>query len=140
MTTSRSALAFALIAVFASAMSASAQPPLRWDPTHQLFDQQLRLSSPTTPLPPATPACGPYCDTTAGGTTPTEQGSGSSCSNAQSSLISQLQDIARADCLNQTGFGYCNFTEIITVACFQQSPGVWQTQGHATYNCRDTTC
>ncbi len=80
--------------------------------------------------------CGPYCDLGEGGTTPTEQGSGSSCTNAQASLTSQLTDIANSFC----GTLSCNRVLTVTIACHLASPGVYQENGYYTFGCRDTTC
>ncbi len=90
-------------------------------------------------LPPvAKPLCGPVCWQWEGGTTPTEQGSGSTCSAATSSLTSQLTQIAQAACL-KVAFGECGLVETITTSCHLVS-GAYQVQGYATYGCRDTTC
>jgi hypothetical protein len=85
--------------------------------------------------------CGWFCDTTIHGTTATISGSGSSCTNAQSSLTSQLQTIAFGQCRNVWGDpNDCNLVVHITTACTLVSPGTYQVQGYATYSCKDTSC
>jgi hypothetical protein len=138
----RNVVGTALIALGAFAQAAGAQQP-----------RQLAASSAMTSPAPAgalgalfTPAptpkvCGPFCADYAGGTTLTEQGSGSSCANAEASLTSQLKNISSNDCAqNQTGFGSCNFVVTYTTACTNPAPGTYQRQGYATYNCKDTSC
>jgi hypothetical protein len=137
MTASRPGIVAALIVLFAFAAGAAAEPLLGGNPSPQLFAQQ---SSRFTPESPFAPTCGPYCATFEGGTTPTEQGSGSTCTNAQSSLTTQLRDIANSDCRNnQSGFNSCNLVITYTETCVLVG-GAWQVKGYATYNCRETTC
>ncbi|HLX10295.1 MAG TPA: hypothetical protein VKY89_20780 [Thermoanaerobaculia bacterium] len=111
-------------------------------PTAQAF---LATSTPAVQpdlfAPKPTPVrCGPYCDLLEGGTTPTEQGSGSSCTNAQASLTSQLLDLANSFCETNNGTRSCSQTLTVTVACHMTSPGVYQENGYYTFGCRDTTC
>jgi hypothetical protein len=138
MNASRSSIAFALIMLCASAVGAAAEP-LRDDGRSQLFLPQQ--SSLPTPLRLAALTCGPYCATFEGGTTPIEQGSGTSCANAESNLASQLQTLARNDCINNiSGLGDCDLVITYTKSCFQQSPTAWAVQGDATYHCKETSC
>ena len=148
MTASRTAIAAAVIVLSACALGASAQPllltptgsPTPGQAPPELAFLQSGLFTPVVAAAARAMACGPYCDTFSGGTTATEQGAGSSCAAAQTSLTSQLQDLARADCRTQTGFGICNFVITYTQTCHQVNPTTYQVNGYATYNCRDTTC
>lgn len=84
--------------------------------------------------------CGPIC-LSLHFTTATISGSGSSCTAAQSSLSSQLQNIATGHCVNDLAFlGSCNFMVHDTTSCTLIATGTYQFQGYATYNCRDTNC
>jgi len=138
MNANRSSIAFALIALCASAVGAAAEP-LQDACRSQLFlPQQSTMPS---PLRPAAVTCGPYCATFEGGTTAVEQGSGTSCANAESNLASQLQTLARNDCINNiSGMGACDLVITYTHSCFQQSPPAWAVQGYATYHCKETSC
>lgn len=90
---------------------------------------------------PVAVTCGPFCDTSIHATSATISGSGPDCTTAQSSLTSQLQSIAKADCQNFWGdFGQCQLVVHNTTACTLIAPGTYQVQGYATYSCRDTTC
>jgi hypothetical protein len=129
-------LGFVLVA------SASAQTPsAAADPALAAVFAGESLS-PTAPgfIPAPTNKCGAFCDTTYHGLTTTISGSGSTCTSATSSLMSQLQNIAVADCRNYSGFGQCNLLVHDTTSCTLIAPGTWQIQGYGTYNCRDTSC
>lgn len=107
--------------------------------------QQTLNVAPGSPLsdlfgPAASPmACGIACDTSIGGSTSAEVATGASCAAALANLTSLLQDIAKADCKNNTGFGVCNFT-VGTRPCGMTGPDTYQIQGVGNYNCKDTTC
>lgn len=79
--------------------------------------------------------CGPYCDTSWGGTTPTATAIGSSCSIAQTNLTAQLQSYANSYC----GTRGCQLAVTITVPCYATSGG-YAISGYATFGCRDSTC
>jgi len=104
MTASRTAIAAAVIVLSACALGASAQPllltptgsPTPGQAPPELAFLQSGLFTPVVAAAARAMACGPYCDTFSGGTTATEQGAGSSCAAAQTSLTSQLQDLAGA--------------------------------------------
>jgi hypothetical protein len=128
-------LGFALVSsVSAQVVAAKPDPALA-----SVFAGQ---SLPQTDLiPKPVLQCGPICITALHFTSPTISGSGSSCTAAQTSLNSQLQSIARGDCVNNEGFlGACNIVIHNTTTCTMIGSGAWQIQGYATYNCRDTTC
>jgi hypothetical protein len=85
--------------------------------------------------------CGPICLGSLHFTTATISGSGSSCTAAQTSLNSQLQNIATGHCVNDLAFlGSCNFVVHNTTSCTLIATGTYQIQGYATYSCRDTNC
>jgi hypothetical protein len=73
-------------------------------------------------------------------TSPTITASGASCTSATSSLISQLQAIVDADCVNRNKDGYCNFVLHPTTSCTLTESGAYEITGFATYNCGITTC
>jgi hypothetical protein len=75
-----------------------------------------------------------------GGTTPTDTGSGSSCTSAQSSLTTQLKGAASAGCASGGYLPPCSETLITTLACTLTSPGVYQTSGYYIYKCNDNFC
>jgi hypothetical protein len=73
-------------------------------------------------------------------TTRTIGGFGADCTTAQSSLNSQLQDIAKRACVDSYAFiGSCNVAIHDTTTC-ALTAGTWQIQGYATFNCKDTSC
>jgi hypothetical protein len=136
------AVSFIFAAVLlALAASASAQtPPAATDPALAgVFAEQSLPQADMIPKP--VEKCGPICFTGLHLTTPTISGSGSSCTAAQTSLNSQLQNIASGHCVNDLGFlGSCNFVVHDTTSCTSVGTGTWQIQGNATYSCRDTNC
>src|ERR1043166_7359935 len=85
--------------------------------------------------PQAAVACGPYCDTTGGGTTPVATAIGSSCAVAPTNLTSQLKSYANSYC----GTGSCQLVVTTTVACHATGGG-YSVSGYATFGCRDSTC
>jgi hypothetical protein len=99
-------------------------------------------SLPQTDLvPKPTPQCGMTCLGRVHHTTPTISGSGSSCTAAQSSLNSQLQDIASNNCVNNLFWdGVCNFVVNDTTSCTLIGGGTYQIQGNATYSCSFINC
>jgi hypothetical protein len=84
---------------------------------------------------PVPQACGPYCDCPGCYTTATASGTGSSCTNAQSALTTQLRDLANSVC----GFA-CQLQITYTQTCTQIAPGTYQVTGYAKHGCRDSTC
>jgi hypothetical protein len=135
------AVSFVFAAVlFALVASASAQtPPATPDPALAAVFAEQSLPQ-TDMIPKPVQKCGPIC-LSIHFTTPTISGSGSSCTAAQSSLNSQLQNIASGHCVNDLAFlGYCNFVVHDTTSCTLIGSGAWQIQGNATYNCKDTNC
>lgn len=130
------ALAVTLIALVASAASTSAQPLLGRISVQETFVQQ---SLPWMPPPVKPLRCGSFCSSFYGGTTPTEQGAGSTCSNAVTALNNELIQIAAASCKAQNGTAKCNVAFAYTVGC-TETGGAWNVTGYATYNCVDTTC
>src|SRR5436305_13182060 len=138
MTRSRGvSFAFAAVVLgFALVGSASAQTPPQ-TPDRALAAVFAGESLPQTLAPGLMPApitkCGAFCDTTFHGTTATISGSGSDCTHASSSLMSQIQNIAVADCRNYSGFGQCNLAIHDTTSCTLIAPGTWQIQGYGTY-------
>ena len=130
------ALVVTLIALVASETSTSAQPLLSNSSVQQPFAQQCLLWTP----PPARPLrCGPFCNSAFGGTTPTEQGAGSTCSNAVTALDDQLIQIAALTCKAQNGTTKCDVVYTYTIGC-TETGGVWYVSGYATFHCWDTTC
>jgi hypothetical protein len=133
----------AVLLGFALVASASAQtpPPAPDAALAAVFAATSLPQAPPSGLMPApTNQCGPYCSTFSAYTSATISGSGSDCTHAQSSLMSQIQNIAATTCRNDTGFGQCNLVIHDTTSCTLIAPGTWQVQGYGTYNCRDTTC
>ena len=141
MTVRRIAVAAAVLALstVAAVPQASAQSLLAGG---QAKPQLLipEQSIPWTP-PPATPLrCGPFCDMSIHAQTPTEQGAGSTCSNAVTALNSELMQIAKANCINFYGdLGACNLAFTYTIGC-TETGGAWNVSGYATYSCRDNSC
>jgi hypothetical protein len=132
------AAAFAGVALVASA-SAQAVPAMPDPALAAVFAEQSLPQADQMPKPVL--KCGPICFSGLHLTTPTISGSGSSCTAAQSSLNSQLQNIARGHCVNDLGFlGSCNFVVHNTTSCTLIGSGTWQIQGYATYSCKDTNC
>jgi hypothetical protein len=136
MTARRLALAATLIALIVAASNASAQSLLSGTSSPLLLPQQ---SIPWTPPPAQQLRCGPICSASEGGTTATEQGAGSTCSNAVTALNAELHQIAAAFCMNNTGFPACNVVFTYTIGC-TETGGAWNVSGFATFSCRDTTC
>lgn len=100
-------------------------------------------ASPAQPglfTPKPTPRTCFRCESTVHGTTPTLTGSGGNCTAAANSLTSQANGDALDDCVTRGLDGVCNFLLHVTSACTQVSPGVYQEQGHATYNCSRIIC
>ncbi|HSS51759.1 MAG TPA: hypothetical protein VLX28_22680 [Thermoanaerobaculia bacterium] len=130
----------AVLLGFALVVSASAQTvPAKPDPALASVFAEQSLPQ-TDMMPKPVPKCGPIC-LNIHFTTPTISGSGSSCTAAQSSLNSQLQNIATGHCVNDLAFlGSCNFVVHDTTSCTLIGGGTWQIQGNATYNCKDTNC
>jgi hypothetical protein len=123
--------------------SASAQtPPSTPDPAMAAVFAATSLPQVSLPglMPAPTNKCGTYCSSFSAYTTTTISGSGSDCTHAQSSLMSQIQNIAGTTCRNDTGFGQCNLVITDTTSCTLIAPGTWQVQGYGTYNCKDTSC
>jgi len=95
---------------------------------------------PSDLLPAPVLKCGPICFAGVH-TTATISGSGSSCTAAQTSLNSQLANIATGYCVNTLGdLGTCTVVEHNTTACTLIGTGTYQIQGYETYHCRDSTC
>ena len=80
-------------------------------------------------------ACGPYCDSPGGYTSPPATAIGTSCALATSSLSTQLKSYANSSC----GSNSCSMTVFTTVACHAVSGG-YSVTGYATFGCRDSTC
>jgi hypothetical protein len=131
----------AVLLGFALVAGASAQtPPATPDPALAAVFAEQSLPQ-TDMIPKPVLKCGPICLGALHFTTPTISGSGSSCTAAQSSLNSQLQNIASGHCVNDLGFlGSCNFVVHDTTSCTLIGTGTWQIQGNATYACKDTNC
>ena len=142
--TRRRGVSFVLAAAgllgFALAASASAQMPLATaDPALAAVFAEQSLPQ-TDMIPKPVQKCGPIC-LSIHFTTPTISGSGSNCTAAQTSLNTQLQNIASGRCVDTLFFlGYCNFVVHDTTSCTAVGSGAWQIQGNATYNCKDTNC
>jgi hypothetical protein len=99
----------------------------------------LPVSDLFTPKP--VPMCNSFCDTSFQFTTTTISGSGGTCTDAQTNLSSQLVSLADSGCFNHGYPGHsCDLGVTTTVACTEISPGVFQVQGYATYNCKDNNC
>ncbi len=135
----RLAVEVTLIALVVGAASTSAQSLLSSSSSVQQPFAQQSLLSPWTPPPIKPLACGPFCSSAFGGTTPTEQGAGSTCSNAVTALDNELRQIAGASCMAQNGTSKCNVVFTYTIGC-TETGGAWNVSGYATYNCIDTTC
>lgn len=104
----------------------------------EVFSAQSLPQSDLLPAPVL--KCGPICFSGVH-TTATISGSGSSCTAAQTSLNSQLANIATGYCVNTLGdLGTCTVVEHNTTACTLISAGTYQIQGYETYHCRDSTC
>jgi hypothetical protein len=80
-------------------------------------------------------ACGPYCDSPGGYTTPPATAIGTSCAIAQTNLQNQLKSYANSFC----GTAGCQLVYNITTACHAVSGG-YSITGYATFGCRDSTC
>ena len=94
------------------------------------------LARPTHAYPPI---CFNVCDYAEGGpmrTTSTVTGTGSSCTAADASLTSQLQQLASSNCTET----YCVFTKVITQSCSQTATGQYQVRGYATHYCKHREC
>lgn len=77
------------------------------------------------------------CTTCVGPWTLSGQGMGSSCSAAQANLNSSLNSSASADCFNLDDFGVCNFSVVVTNACYYNYRySAYLIYGTATYKCR----
>ena len=125
--------------ILAASASAQALPPAPDPALAAVFAEASLPQADLMPKPVL--KCGPICIGSIHFTTPTISGSGSSCTSAQSSLNSQLQNIASGNCANNLGFiGSCNVVIHNTTTCTLIAPGTYQIQGYATYNCRDTNC
>jgi hypothetical protein len=79
-------------------------------------------------------ACGPYCDSPGGYTTPSATAIGTSCAIAEANLTNQLKSYANSVC----GFA-CQVVVHITTTCHATSGG-YSVTGYATHGCRDSTC
>lgn len=79
-------------------------------------------------------ACGPYCDSPGGYTTPPATAIGTSCTIAQTNLTNQLKSYADSVCGKA-----CQVVVHITTACHAVSGG-YSVTGYATHGCRDSTC
>jgi hypothetical protein len=124
-------IALAVVCMSLAAVVASAEPlpiPREEDPLKQVFLASSRVAKLPT-------KCGPYCDLTSGGTTPTATAIGSTCTIAQSNLTTQLRNYANSFC----GTGGCNLVVHTTVACHADAGG-FSVSGYATFGCRDSTC
>lgn len=135
----RTLVLLALGVVFSAAASFAAPAPASPSPDSLLAEIFAATAQPEAPQ--QTPAriavaCGPYCDCPGCYTTATASGTGSSCTNAQSSLDTQLRDLARATC----GIGACQFTIVYTQTCTLIAPGTYQVAGYGKHGCRDSTC
>ena len=127
------ALALGLVLTAALAASSPAAP------SPEALLAQVFAPAPDAPLQtPAPPvlACGPYCDCPGCYTTATVSGTGSSCTNAESSLNTQLRDLARGFC----GTGGCQIVITYTQTCTLIAPGTYRVSGFARHGCRDSTC
>ena len=128
----------ALGIVFAAASFAAPTPD---SPSPEVLLAEIFAATPPAEAPlltpaPAAAACGPYCDCPGCYTTATASGTGSSCTNAISSLDSQLRDLARTFC----GTMACQFTIVYTQTCTLIAPGTYQVVGYGRHGCRDSTC
>jgi hypothetical protein len=130
--------AFALGLVFTAAASFAEPAPVSPAPEVLLagiFATAVQTEAPFQAPAPVPLACGPYCDCPGCYTTATASGTGSSCTNAQSSLTAQLRDLANGVC----GVA-CQLTITYTQACTLIAPGTYQVAGYARHGCRDSTC
>lgn len=127
-------LALGILSTAAAAFAA----PVPASPSPEALLAKVFAADPQaeTPLEPVSLACGPYCDCPGCYTTATASGTGSTCANAQSSLTTQLRDVANFFC----GIGACQFTVIYTQTCTLIAPGTYQVTGYAKHGCRDSTC
>lgn len=114
-------------------------------PMPDSFPPEALLAQVFAPAPDALPfqapapvasACGPYCDCPGCYTTATASGTGSTCTNAQTALTSQLKQVANAFC----GTLACQFAVTYTQTCTQINATTWQVTGYGRHGCRDTTC
>ena len=129
-----------LMSLLSAAASAQAAPAPDPGLAAVFAGQSPAPNEPNGLMPKPALKCGPIC-LSIHFTTTTISGSGSTCTNAQSSLNSQLQNIASGHCVNDLGFlGSCNFVVHDTTSCTLIATGTYQIQGYATYNCRDTNC
>ena len=123
-------LPFAAVLCLASTFTATAAPVPSFFAPDSL--KEVFLAKSLAPLPTK---CGPYCDTSFGGVTPTATAIGTTCALATSSLSTQLKSYANSYC----GTNSCAFVVTTTVACHAISGG-FSISGYATFGCRDTTC
>ena len=123
-------LPFAAVLCLASTFTATAAPVPSFFAPDSL--KEVFLAKSLAPLPTK---CGPYCDTSFGGVTPTASAIGTTCALATSSLSTQLKSYANSYC----GTNSCAFVVTTTVACHAISGG-FSISGYATFGCRDTTC
>lgn len=136
---SKTLVVLVLAVVFTAASSFAAPSP---GPSPEILLAEIFAATPQpeealllTPAPVAK-ACGPYCDCPGCYTTATASGTGSSCTNAQSSLTTQLRDLATGFC----GTGSCQLTIVYTENCTLIAPGTYRVSGYAKHGCRDSTC
>jgi len=115
---------------FTFTVTASAAPVPSFFESDSL--KEVFLARSLAPLPTK---CGPFCDLTGGGTTPTATAIGTSCTIATTNLSTQLQSYANSFC----GTGGCRLHITTTVACHAVSGG-FSVSGYATFGCRDSTC
>jgi hypothetical protein len=123
-------LPFAAVLCLASTFTATAAPVPSFFAPDSL--KEVFLARSLAPLPTK---CGPYCDTSFGGVTPTATAIGTSCTIATSNLTAQLKSYATSYC----GTGGCQVVVTTTVACHAVSGG-FSISGYATFGCRDSTC
>jgi hypothetical protein len=128
----------AVLLGFALVASASAQTATQ-TPDPALATVFAGASLPQADLmPKPTLKCGKTCLTALHFTTPTISGSGANCTAAQSSLNSQLTNIAANDCVPEFD-GLCNFG-VHATSCKMIGSGAYQVQGYATFNCSVINC
>jgi hypothetical protein len=123
-------LPFAAVLCLASTFTATAAPVPSFFAPDSLKEVFLARSLALLPT-----KCGPYCDTSFGGVTPTASAIGTTCALATSSLSTQLKSYANSYC----GTNSCAFVVTTTVACHAISGG-FSISGYATFGCRDSTC